>query len=101
MNICTPRREEPATVLARRYGISENTLYRRRDDFMAVGEAALANGKDKADPRAAVDPTDTALHLLAPVRQGFSPQMSIGLFMGRSLKQNRKIFFHLNCVPRQ
>ena len=45
------RREEPATVLARRYGISENTLYRWRDDFMAAGEAALANGKGKADPR--------------------------------------------------
>jgi len=45
------RREEPAVVLARRYGISENTLYRWRDDFMASGEAALANGKGKADPR--------------------------------------------------
>ena len=45
------RREEPAVVLARRYGISENTLYRWRDDFMAGGEAALANGKGKADPR--------------------------------------------------
>lgn len=45
------RREEPATVLTRRYGISENTLYRWRDDFMAGGEAALANGKGKADPR--------------------------------------------------
>ena len=28
------RREEPATMLARRYGISENTLYRWRDEFM-------------------------------------------------------------------
>ena len=45
------RCEEPAVVLARRYGISENTLYRWRDDFMAGGEAALANGKGKADPR--------------------------------------------------
>jgi len=45
------RREEPAVVLARRYGISENTLYRWRDDFMAGGEAALTNGKGKADPR--------------------------------------------------
>ena len=45
------RREEPATVLARRYGISENTLYRWRDEFMTAGEAALANGKGKADPR--------------------------------------------------
>ena len=45
------RREEPATVLARRYGISENTLYRWRDEFLAAGEAALANGKNKADIR--------------------------------------------------
>ncbi len=45
------RREEPATVLARRYGISENTLYRWRDEFMSGGEAALANGKGKADAR--------------------------------------------------
>ena len=43
------RRQEPATVLAMRYGISENTLYRWRDEFMVAGEAALANGK--ADPR--------------------------------------------------
>ena len=53
------RLEEPATMLARRYGIPENTLYRWRDDFMAAGEAVLANGKDKDDPHAAVDPTDT------------------------------------------
>lgn len=45
------RREEPARVLARRHGISENTLYRWREEFMAAGEAALANGKSKADPR--------------------------------------------------
>ena len=44
------RRDEPARGLARRYGISENTLYRWRDEFMAAGEAALANGKGKADP---------------------------------------------------
>ena len=46
------RREEPAKVLARRHGISENTLYRWRDDFLTGGEAALANGKKgQADPR--------------------------------------------------
>ena len=28
------RRQERATVLARRYGVSENTLYRWRDEFM-------------------------------------------------------------------
>ena len=45
------RREEPAAVLARRYGISEGTLYRWLDDFLAAGEAALAHGKNKADAR--------------------------------------------------
>ena len=43
------RREESASVLARRYGISENTLYRWREEFIAAGAAALANGKGKAD----------------------------------------------------
>ena len=45
------RREEPGKVLARRYGVSENSLYRWRDEFVTAGEAALANGKGKADPR--------------------------------------------------
>ena len=45
------RREEPAGKLARRYGVSEHTLYRWRDEFLAGGEAALANGKGGADPR--------------------------------------------------
>jgi transposase len=45
------RREESAAVLARRYGISEQTLYRWRDEFLAGGEAALNAGKSGADPR--------------------------------------------------
>lgn len=45
------RREEPAAAIARRYGVSEQSLYRWRDDFLAGGEAALANGKGKADPQ--------------------------------------------------
>jgi transposase len=45
------RREEPAAVLARRYGISEQTLYRWRDEFLAAGEAALMQAKGGADPR--------------------------------------------------
>ena len=45
------RREEPAAQLARRYGVSEQTLYRWRDDFLAAGEAALANGKNGSDAR--------------------------------------------------
>jgi len=45
------RREEPAAKLARRFGVSEQTLYRWRDEFLAGGETALANGKGQADPR--------------------------------------------------
>ena len=47
------RREEPAATIARRYGVSEPTLYRWRDDFLAAGEAALAvvrgNGANPRD----------------------------------------------------
>ena len=39
------RREEPAAVLARRYGVSEQSLYRWRDEFLDGGQAALADGK--------------------------------------------------------
>ena len=47
------RREEAAAVIARRIGVSEPTLYRWRDEFLAGGEAALGNGSGKkgADPR--------------------------------------------------
>jgi len=47
------RRDEPAAVIARRFGVSEQSLYRWRDDFLAGGEAALAaktSGK-KAETR--------------------------------------------------
>jgi transposase-like protein len=45
------RREEPAVKIARRFGVSEQTLYRWRDEFLAGGEAALASGKGQSDPR--------------------------------------------------
>ena len=45
------RREEPAEKLARRYEVSQQTLYRWRDEFLAGGEAGLTNGKGGADPR--------------------------------------------------
>ena len=47
------RRGEATTVIARRVEVSEPTLYRSRDEFLAAGEAALANGSGKkgADPR--------------------------------------------------
>jgi len=46
------RREESAAVIARRIGVSEQTLYRWRDDFLAAGDAALTSsrGKKNADP---------------------------------------------------
>jgi transposase len=46
------RKEEPAARVARRYGVSEQTLYRWRDEFLAAGEAGLAglSGKN-GDPR--------------------------------------------------
>jgi transposase-like protein len=45
------RREETAAAIARRYQVSEPTLYRWRDEFLAGGEAALGSGKGKADAR--------------------------------------------------
>src|SRR6266550_6855988 len=46
------RKEEPGTQVARRFGVSEQTLYRWRDEFLAGGEAALAGGKNGNDARA-------------------------------------------------
>ena len=43
------RREESAARLARRYGVSEATLYKWRDKFIQGGLAALANGKGGHD----------------------------------------------------
>jgi transposase len=45
------RREEAGKVVARRYGISEQTLYRWRDEFLAGGESALASGRGGSDGR--------------------------------------------------
>ena len=40
------RREESAAKLARRYGISEQTLYRYRDRFLESGKAGLSGDRD-------------------------------------------------------
>jgi len=46
------RREEPAAKLAKRWGISEQTLYRYREKFLEGGKAALADGRrGKSDGR--------------------------------------------------
>ena len=48
------RKEEPITTLARRYGVSETTLHRWREDFLTAGAAALAYGRGgKANGQAA------------------------------------------------
>ena len=44
------RREEPAAKIARRYGISEPTLYRYRDLFLEGGKTGVAGGNGPADP---------------------------------------------------
>ena len=41
------RKEEPITTLGRRYGVSETTLHRWREDFLSAGETALAYGRGK------------------------------------------------------
>ena len=44
------RKEEPISVLSRRYGVSEQTLYRWRDEFVAGGKDRLAKGdKDTSE----------------------------------------------------
>jgi transposase-like protein len=45
------RREESGAKIARRYGISEPTLYRYRDQFLAAGKTALSSGSGKVDER--------------------------------------------------
>jgi transposase len=46
------RKEEPASQIARRHGISEPTLYRWRDDFLAAGKERL-RGKAGGDAQQA------------------------------------------------
>ncbi|MCB1631439.1 MAG: transposase [Pseudomonadales bacterium] len=36
------RKEEPAAQVARRYGVSEQSLYRWRDDFLQAGKQGLS-----------------------------------------------------------
>jgi hypothetical protein len=42
------RREEPGVVIARCHSVSETSLCRWRDEFLAAGKAALADGTRKA-----------------------------------------------------
>lgn len=45
------RREESGAKIARRYGISEPTLYRYRDQFLSGGKTALSSAGGKTDER--------------------------------------------------
>jgi transposase-like protein len=42
------RREEPVAVLSRRYQVSEQTIYRWRDQFLEAGKAGLLKGEKAA-----------------------------------------------------
>jgi transposase-like protein len=45
------RREEPVAVLSRRYQVSEQTIYRWRDQFLEAGKAGLLKvGQGEASP---------------------------------------------------
>jgi transposase len=46
------RREETAAALARRYQVSEATIYRWRDQFVAGGTAAVAKPEGAGDQAA-------------------------------------------------
>jgi len=46
------RKEEPAAVLARRYGVAEGTLYRWRDLFLQGGQQGLTGGKKDSSAQA-------------------------------------------------
>ena len=40
------RKEEPVAALSRRYQVSEQTIYRWRDQFLAGGKERLGKGDD-------------------------------------------------------
>ena len=46
--LCLLRKEEPARVIARRFGVSEQTLYRWRDLFLEAGRKGLRGRKRDA-----------------------------------------------------
>ena len=43
------RKEEPVAALSRRYQVSEQTLYRWRDEFLAGGRARLGQGNRETE----------------------------------------------------
>lgn len=67
------RREEPAAQLARRHGVSEQTLYRWRDEFLAGGEAALSGKSKGSDAQARRVPESATREPIAPRNHGLDP----------------------------
>jgi transposase-like protein len=59
------RREEPAAALARRYQVSEATIYRWRDAFLAAGKSAMAQadgtGEASAGPARRIEQLEREL----------------------------------------
>jgi transposase len=56
------RREEPAAQIARRAEISEQTLYRWRDEFIAAGKSGLGGeGKGAHEPARRIERLERAL----------------------------------------
>jgi len=49
------RKEEPATHIARRAGISEQTLYRWRDEFLSGGKTALSGRGGQSEQAKAIE----------------------------------------------
>jgi len=79
---------------------SESGFYSEPVGPVRLATARLRRACGAAHSRPAVDPTETALHPLAPSRQGFSQPRSIDAFRVRNLTQNRRKIFQLNCVAR-
>lgn len=48
------RHEEPATVIARRHGMSEQTLHRLRNEFLEGGRDALKSKKQRKNEDPAI-----------------------------------------------
>ena len=85
------RKEEPISVLSRRFKVSENTLHRWKDDFLEGGKSALSYGrsKSKTDPRGA----DTIFLLSdgAPTEAG-----GVALLRGPALEEAVRAFLDAN-----
>ncbi len=55
------RGEATAAELCRRHTVSENTLYKWRERFLAAGQQALANSKGKKSAVSALEQENQAL----------------------------------------